>query len=115
MSCLARYAKNSQALLGKLFSLGEDGLLKRVILLKEGEDDFNSTLGVDAHVRLADAAVDTKERGAMTSVWPGMILLLCHFHVRQCWKNRRKQLKLGSIASFWGQFIEQRLRDLEER
>lgn len=58
---------------------------------------------------------DTKERGAMTSVWPGMILLLCHFHVRQCWKNRRKQLKLGSIASFWGQFIEQRLRDLEER
>lgn len=33
---------------------------------------------------------DTKERGALSTIWPEVTLLLCKFHVRQCWKNRRR-------------------------
>lgn len=30
---------------------------------------------------------DTKERGALLDVWPEIWLLLCCFHIRQCWTN----------------------------
>ncbi|TFY62444.1 hypothetical protein EVJ58_g3855 [Rhodofomes roseus] len=58
---------------------------------------------------------DTKERGALSTVWPEIVLLLCKFHVRQCWKNRRGTLKLSNIASPWRGFVEQQLLNLEER
>jgi hypothetical protein len=35
---------------------------------------------------------DTKERGALLNVWPQLILLLCKFHLWQCWKNRRHEI-----------------------
>jgi len=30
---------------------------------------------------------DVKERGPLSRVWPGISLLLCYFHLSQCWKN----------------------------
>ena len=35
---------------------------------------------------------DTKEHLALVRLWPMVILLLCQFHVRQCWTNKRKKL-----------------------
>ena len=60
---------------------------------------------------------DTKERGALQDVWPSIWLLLCKFHVRQCWTNRRKTLKLasskGSGEQFWNHHVHSRLQNLE--
>ena len=58
---------------------------------------------------------DIKERGALIAVWPDISLLLCKFHVRQCWTNKRKSLKLNSLPPFWTGFIKQQLYGLEER
>jgi hypothetical protein len=60
---------------------------------------------------------DTKERGALHDVWPDIWLLLCKFHLRQCWTNRRKTLKLLSTKEpdFWKQHVHGRLLDIEER
>ena len=61
---------------------------------------------------------DTKERGALLNVWPDIWLLLCKFHVRQCWTNRRKTLKLAGRSGnteFWKQHVHSRLQNLEVR
>ncbi|KAJ3752812.1 hypothetical protein EV360DRAFT_88385 [Lentinula raphanica] len=36
---------------------------------------------------------DTKERGALLIVWPSTILLICKFHLCQCWTNNRKKMR----------------------
>jgi hypothetical protein len=60
---------------------------------------------------------DAKERGALQDVWPRIWLLLCKFHIRQCWTNRRKALKLasskGSGDKFWNHHVHGRLQNLE--
>ncbi|CAG8751225.1 12655_t:CDS:2, partial [Cetraspora pellucida] len=39
---------------------------------------------------------DIKERKSLSKVWPGIILLLCYFHISQCCKNEiNKQLDRG--------------------
>ena len=63
---------------------------------------------------------DTKERGALLEVWPNIWLLLCKFHVRQCWTNQHKSLKLASTkgsgdADFWKHHVYGRLQNLEVR
>ncbi|KAI0258025.1 hypothetical protein BC834DRAFT_837033, partial [Gloeopeniophorella convolvens] len=35
---------------------------------------------------------DAKERGALIATWPSITLLLCKFHLRQCWTNKRIHL-----------------------
>ncbi|KAA1472867.1 hypothetical protein DENSPDRAFT_766670, partial [Dentipellis sp. KUC8613] len=35
---------------------------------------------------------DIKERGVLLQTWPKILLLLCKFHLRQCWTNRRATL-----------------------
>lgn len=35
---------------------------------------------------------DFKERKALTNVWPNIHMLLCMFHVSQCWKNKINEL-----------------------
>ena len=35
---------------------------------------------------------DTKERGTLINVWPNITLLLCQFHLRQCWTNKQNSL-----------------------
>lgn len=57
---------------------------------------------------------DTKERGALIAVWPHICLLLCKFHLRQCWTNKRKAvLRSVSGARFWKDHIRERLKALE--
>jgi len=59
---------------------------------------------------------DTKERGALTMVWPQIWLLLCKFHIRQCWTNHRKKLlRQGRTPNFPKQQVQVRLRALEDQ
>lgn len=57
---------------------------------------------------------DTKERGALRQDFSWIILLLCKFHLRQCWTNKRHSL-LGGIDedSFVQQQAKSRLETLE--
>lgn len=54
---------------------------------------------------------DVKERGALLRVWDSIILLLCTFHVRQCWTNKRKSLLKEDGDGH--AHIERRLQNLE--
>lgn len=56
---------------------------------------------------------DTKERGALLQVWPGIILLLCKFHLRQCWTNHRKTAMRCKSSNFWKDYVRGRLQALE--
>lgn len=40
---------------------------------------------------------DHRERGALLTHWPDILLLLCVFHVRQSWRSKREQL-LRSVS-----------------
>ncbi|KAJ7110244.1 hypothetical protein C8R43DRAFT_962415 [Mycena crocata] len=60
----------------------------------------------------------TKERGALLDVWPNIWLLLCKFHLRQCWTNKRKSLKLVPSLEdpdFWKDYVNGQLLSLEAR
>lgn len=62
---------------------------------------------------------DTKERLALVRLWPPIILLLCQFHVRQCWTNKRKKLFQSAKnedpgKSFWREHIINRFYSLEK-
>ncbi|KAJ3845789.1 hypothetical protein EV368DRAFT_90093 [Lentinula lateritia] len=56
---------------------------------------------------------DTKERGALVQVWPKIILLICRFHLRQCWTNHRKKIVMGSQNDYWKNHVREHLQDLE--
>ncbi|KAI0695371.1 hypothetical protein BC835DRAFT_1414886 [Cytidiella melzeri] len=56
---------------------------------------------------------DFKERGALLRVWSDLILLLCKFHIRQCWTNKRKS-SLPRSESHWRIYANSRLLTLEE-
>ncbi|KAI0633548.1 hypothetical protein C8Q77DRAFT_796581 [Trametes polyzona] len=56
---------------------------------------------------------DAKERGALLRTWPSVILLLCRFHVRQCWTNRRSMV-LKTLDPSWRGRVEASLQALEE-
>ncbi|ESK86165.1 hypothetical protein Moror_9272 [Moniliophthora roreri MCA 2997] len=53
---------------------------------------------------------DYKEQGALLQVWP--LIILCLFHLKQCWKNSRKR-HLGSCQDFWKCHVWDRLYSLE--
>jgi hypothetical protein len=57
--------------------------------------------------------LDVKERIALLNVWPGIWLLLCKFHLRQCWQNKRKAVLKGD--NFWKYHLETQLRLMEQR
>ncbi|KAI0661954.1 hypothetical protein C8Q70DRAFT_909458, partial [Cubamyces menziesii] len=56
---------------------------------------------------------DAKERGALLTIWPTISLLLCRFHVRQCWTNRRVQV-LKPFSGLWRTRVEGTIKALEE-
>ena len=56
---------------------------------------------------------DTKERGALLRVWPTIKLLLCKFHLRQCWTNHRKTAMRCNSSAFWKDHVRYRLQALE--
>ncbi|KAJ3966696.1 hypothetical protein EV361DRAFT_766651, partial [Lentinula raphanica] len=56
---------------------------------------------------------DTKERGALIAVWPRIILLICKFHLRQCWTNNRKKLFRFNGPDYWKDLVRNNLYTLE--
>jgi hypothetical protein len=56
---------------------------------------------------------DTKERGALLLVWKEVILLICKFHLRQCWTNYRKTSMRCKSSDFWKDHVKNILRNLE--
>jgi len=66
--------------------------------------------------KVAITDTDTKERGALLNVWPSIFLLLCKFHTRNAWSNKRKTLiKMGRSVNFGKQQVVSRLRVLDQR
>jgi hypothetical protein len=67
--------------------------------------------------RVAITDTDTKERAALCAVWPDIWLLLCRFHLRQCWTNKRHSLLKagkGKTYNFPREQIKRRLQLLEK-
>lgn len=50
------------------------------------EEDFEGRREFIPFAAMTDT--DAKERSALILVWPTIILLLCKFHLRQCWTNK---------------------------
>lgn len=59
---------------------------------------------------------DTKERRALLCLFPSLVLLLCKFHIRQCWTNKRHSL-LGSCegSDYIKHQVKAQLQNLEIR
>ncbi|KAI0048644.1 hypothetical protein FA95DRAFT_1654556, partial [Auriscalpium vulgare] len=59
---------------------------------------------------------DSRERGALLQVWPLIILLLCLFHVKQCWTNKRRAISRTAVPeahSIEKDIVLTRVRTLE--
>lgn len=72
---------------------------------KRGGESFSP------YVAITDT--DLKARGALIAVWSDIILLLCKFHIRQCWTNRRSSV-LPRGDYHWRTYIVSRMQWLEE-
>lgn len=83
-------------------------------LLQKWKDWLSSRSGRLFEPLVAITDTDTKEQGALLIVFPMIILLLCKFHLRQCWTNRRRQL-LGPVdgMDFAKQQVKSELQVLE--
>jgi hypothetical protein len=57
---------------------------------------------------------DAKERGALIVTWPNITLLLCRFHLRQCWTNKRNSLLGAGQANFFMAHVTSRISDLDK-
>ncbi|KZV93601.1 hypothetical protein EXIGLDRAFT_40943 [Exidia glandulosa HHB12029] len=55
---------------------------------------------------------DARERAALLRVWPKVYLLLCKFHLRQCWRNHRNTSLKGKSPVL--SRLKQRLARLEQ-
>jgi hypothetical protein len=73
----------------------------------------HSTAKEDFQPFVAITDTDTKERGALLAVWPCICLLICKFHLRQCWTNNRKKVLRGG-SEFWKDHVRNQLRSIEE-
>ena len=56
---------------------------------------------------------DTKERGALIRTWPRIKLLLCRFHLRQCWTNKREVLLGRQGMTYYKSHVLSRMQMLE--
>ncbi|THH14925.1 hypothetical protein EUX98_g9541 [Antrodiella citrinella] len=82
-------------------------------LLGVWRDHMGRRDGILFAPKAAMTDTDPKERGALIIVWPLIILLLCRFHTRQCWTNKRNTL-LPKADSIWRGHVRKRLLVLEE-
>ncbi|KAK7676803.1 hypothetical protein QCA50_020209 [Cerrena zonata] len=79
---------------------------------------WKNSLGVrnserfEPYVAITDT--DTRERGALMLTWPEITLILCKFHVRQCWTNKRKHLLPKGETHRWRSSVKAQLFALEE-
>ena len=80
-------------------------------LLSKWNDSFTPGQ-LEPAVAITDT--DTKERGALINVWPRITLLLCRFHLRQCWTNKRNSLfGTKNETSFFKEKALRCIRDLD--
>ncbi|KAJ3874903.1 hypothetical protein F5051DRAFT_462323 [Lentinula edodes] len=56
---------------------------------------------------------DMKERRALLQVWNKITLLICRFHLRQCWTNHRKKVLTGSQGDYWKNYVREHLQSIE--
>lgn len=86
-------------------------------LLKAWVNSLGDVDGKKLCPTLVITDTDMKERAALHIVWPSTLLLLCQFHVRHCWANKRKSLiKMGQEKfNFHKEQVKNRLRTLEQR
>ncbi|KAF8581547.1 hypothetical protein K439DRAFT_1618968 [Ramaria rubella] len=85
-------------------------------LLKEWRDSLGCWNGVAFKPLVAITDTDTKECRVLTLLWPDIWLLLCKFHVRQCWSNQRKKvIHMGQGINFPKQQVRTRLHVLEDQ
>ncbi|KAK4693807.1 hypothetical protein P7C70_g8861, partial [Phenoliferia sp. Uapishka_3] len=56
-------------------------------------------LGDSFRPKVAITDTDSKERGALNTVFPGITLRLCRYHMRQCWSNHLKKHLRGEKIS----------------
>ena len=85
-------------------------------LLGKWRDSLGTKDGVAFTPSVAITDTDTKEQGALTLIWPHIWLILCKFHVRQCWTNHcKKVLKLGQAPDFPKLQVQSRLTAIEEQ
>lgn len=83
-------------------------------LLGAWRDRLSKKFGFSFEPYSAITDTDTKERGALLNLWSLIILLICKFHLRQCWTNNRKKLKCKGPEGL-KETIKQRLFQLETK
>jgi len=83
-------------------------------LLSRWKESFDKENGVVFGPCVAITDTDTKERGALIKTWPTIKLLLCKYHLRQCWTNKREALLGKGAVDFFKSHVENRLRSLEQ-
>jgi MULE transposase domain len=71
--------------------------------------------GVTFEPCVAITDTDTKERAALIHTWPKIKLLLCKFHIRQCWTNKREALLGKGGTDFFKMHVEKRIRSFEDQ
>ena len=78
-----------------------------------GDSESVSTNKFEPYVAMTDT--DAKERSALTAIWPQIILLLCRFHLRQCWTNKIKAT-VGHVKDdlVWKAHLEANLSVLQQ-
>ncbi|EIM87406.1 uncharacterized protein STEHIDRAFT_156377 [Stereum hirsutum FP-91666 SS1] len=81
-------------------------------LLAKWRDSLGKQSDEPFYPPVAITDTDDKEKNALAQVFPGIWILNCRFHLRQCWRNhRRRELKGDSPAHSQ---IAGRLRRLED-
>jgi hypothetical protein len=83
-------------------------------LLKQWKSSLGLCNGMGFSPKVAITDTDTKEHGALIAVWPNICLLLCKFHLQQCWTNKHHALlKGGKKFNFAKEQVITCLRTLE--
>ena len=85
-------------------------------LLNEWKNSLGTRHGEPFCPKVAITDTDTKERAALSVIWPSIWLQLCRFHLRQCWTNKRQALlKESKTFNFAKLQIKARLKALERQ
>lgn len=64
-----------------------DGKLLEGLLRKWKNAMGNNSEGKDFDIKVVLTDNDLRERNALAQVYPNALLLLCHFHITQAWRN----------------------------
>ncbi|EIM79023.1 uncharacterized protein STEHIDRAFT_164089 [Stereum hirsutum FP-91666 SS1] len=83
-------------------------------LLTEWRKSMGEQNGSSFHALVAITDTDTKERNALLKVFPGIWLILCKFHLRQCWTNHRNHTLKSNSQIVGASEIITRLVRLED-